>query len=77
MHENAPPFLPSHEEVYDLLTSSKQLGLPMLATYGQDLLCLGYPAPPLWADQLAEIGSKELKRLTLKPELNDTHSSVS
>ncbi len=77
VHENAPPFLPSHEEVYDLLTSSKQLGLPMLATYGQDLLCLGYPAPPLWADQLAEIGSKELKRLTLKPELSDTHSSVS
>ena len=56
-----PPFLPSREELRRLLGSSKQLGLPMLATYGQDMLCLGYDTPPLWAEEIAAMGEKEMR----------------
>lgn len=69
IHTNAPPYLPSHEEVRKIMTASKQLGLPMLATYGQDMLCLGYTTPTLWADELAVIGTKELQRLETEKEL--------
>ena len=54
-----PPYLPSSQELRTLLTTSIQLGLPMLSTYAQDMLCLGFPTPPLWADEIAEMSEKE------------------